>query len=153
MSPSGPLISSLPDRSAIKDNRPFRKRPKSCDEVLTQLNSENMYIPPSDLPKTTSTAPREYRCLCAPTTHAGSFRCRLHRDSFQKQSASNEPRLPPSLQILLPSSARRIVTLKAADSKLSRLSKMATCSQMDCKPFPTEETVNGPPWTMSEPYI
>jgi hypothetical protein len=163
MSSSGLLISNLRDRSTIKDNKQFRKRPKSCDEVLMQLNTENIYIPPSALPETSTTSSSEYRCLCAPTTHAGSFRCRLHRASFQKQSASTEPRLPPSMQTLpLPSpknivplkrivgskhgrrDASALISFKAADSKLSRLSKMATCSQMDCDTSPTEGVMNGP---------
>lgn len=162
MSISGLFISNLPDRSAIKGHRTFRRRPKSCDEVLTQLNGENMYIPPSALPETSSTAPNEYRCLCAPTTHAGSFRCRLHRANFKKQPVSTEPRLPPSLQTLPLSSPRSIVTLKllsgdkhgrpdsstpislkAADRKLSRFSKTAICSQMDCDFIPTEEVMKG----------
>eukprot|EP01018_Ginkgo_biloba_P003553 Gb_36288 [translate_table: standard] len=29
------------------------------------------------------------RCLCAPTSHAGSFRCRLHRSSSARWSAFN----------------------------------------------------------------
>lgn len=156
MSTSGLLISNLPDRSGIKGNRKFRRRPKSCDEVLTQLNGENMYIPPSALPETSSTAPNEYRCLCAPTTHAGSFRCRLHRANFQKkQPVYTEPRLPPSLQTLptlkllsgdkhgRPDSSAPI-SLKAADRKLSRFSKMAIRSQMDCDSIPTEEVMKGP---------
>jgi len=164
MSCSGFLISNSPDRSAIKNTKSFRKRPKSCDEVLTQLNSKNLYIPPPALPKTSSSVPSEYRCLCAPTTHAGSFRCRLHRANFQNQSASTEPRLPPSMQTRPLHSTRSIVpfkllvgskhgkradspvliSFKAADSKLSRLSKMATCSQMDCDTSPTEEAMNSP---------
>ncbi|GLJ08596.1 hypothetical protein SUGI_0092060 [Cryptomeria japonica] len=43
--------------------------------------------------------PNAKNCLCSPTTHAGSFRCRLHR-SLQKQwsmgSSSNNGRLPSS---------------------------------------------------------
>jgi len=164
MSYSALLVSNLPDRSAIKNNKSFRKRPKSCDEVLTQLNSENLYIPPSALPKTSTTSePSEYRCLCAPTTHAGSFRCRLHRANFQNQSAPTEPRLPPSMQTRPLHSTRSIVpfkllvgskhgnreppvliSFKAADSKLSRLSKMATCSQMDCDTSPTDEVMSNP---------
>lgn len=149
------LISNLPDRPAIK-NKSFRKRPKSCDEVLTQLNSENLYIPPSALPKASATSePTEYRCLCAPTTHAGSFRCRLHRANFQNQSASTEPRLPPSTRSIVPfkllvgsKHGNReppvLISFRAADSKLSRLSKMATCSQMDCDTSPTEEVMSNP---------
>ncbi|XP_052186952.1 uncharacterized protein LOC127797833 [Diospyros lotus] len=30
-------------------------------------------------------------CLCSPTTHAGSFRCRLHRTPTLRRSKSTEP--------------------------------------------------------------
>ncbi|KAK3156190.1 hypothetical protein QOZ80_2AG0104040 [Eleusine coracana subsp. coracana] len=34
---------------------------------------------PLQCSKTTSAQPAARYCLCAPTTHPGSFRCRLHR--------------------------------------------------------------------------
>ncbi|XP_073131236.1 uncharacterized protein [Henckelia pumila] len=34
----------------------------------------------------------KYNCLCAPTTHAGSFRCRLHRSpSLQRTKSIDSP--------------------------------------------------------------
>ncbi|KAM3320876.1 hypothetical protein P3S67_008078 [Capsicum chacoense] len=48
---------------------------------------ESMKSPP--LPSSTPSSPAalrktssvKYSCLCSPTTHAGSFRCRYHRNS------------------------------------------------------------------------
>jgi hypothetical protein len=45
---------------------------------------------PSSCPKT-AVKPARY-CLCAPTTHPGSFRCRLHRP----RAAAKEPTSTPS---------------------------------------------------------
>ncbi|KAJ8500203.1 hypothetical protein OPV22_010755 [Ensete ventricosum] len=36
----------------------------------------------------TKQASQKASCLCSPTTHAGSFRCRLHRNSLHHSSAS-----------------------------------------------------------------
>ncbi|OIT00037.1 hypothetical protein A4A49_02632 [Nicotiana attenuata] len=38
---------------------------------------------PSSVPSSPSGQPKsaKYNCLCSPTTHAGSFRCRYHRTS------------------------------------------------------------------------
>lgn len=30
----------------------------------------------------------KYNCLCSPTTHAGSFRCRHHRNNMSRNSKS-----------------------------------------------------------------
>ncbi|PKU71802.1 hypothetical protein MA16_Dca008331 [Dendrobium catenatum] len=34
------------------------------------------------------------RCVCAPATHAGSFKCRLHRVNSHGHSAPAAPRQP-----------------------------------------------------------
>ncbi|XP_045085718.1 uncharacterized protein [Aegilops tauschii subsp. strangulata] len=41
-------------------------------------------------PKPKAAKPARY-CLCAPTTHPGSFRCRLHRPTAAKAAPSSEP--------------------------------------------------------------
>lgn len=56
----------------------------------TQLQ-EKKILPSHATPKT--------RCLCAPTTHPGSFRCRLHRATRSKSSAGE-------MQLLLTTSPR-----------------------------------------------
>ncbi|KZV14917.1 hypothetical protein F511_40309 [Dorcoceras hygrometricum] len=33
----------------------------------------------------------KHNCLCAPTTHAGSFRCRLHRSPSLQRTKSIDP--------------------------------------------------------------
>ncbi|GLJ51543.1 hypothetical protein SUGI_1095550 [Cryptomeria japonica] len=43
-------------------------------------------------------------CVCAPTTHAGSFRCRLHRNPSSVSHAAAAP-LPPSVTAAPRSSA------------------------------------------------
>eukprot|EP01018_Ginkgo_biloba_P003608 Gb_04477 [translate_table: standard] len=46
-------------------------------------------------------------CVCAPTTHAGSFRCRLHRmSSAQTQAAPLQP--PPATPSMSASSTRTV---------------------------------------------
>ncbi|CAL9111911.1 unnamed protein product [Musa textilis] len=39
-------------------------------------------------PMLTKQASQRTSCLCSPTTHAGSFRCRLHRNSLHHSSGS-----------------------------------------------------------------
>ncbi|GFP87551.1 hypothetical protein PHJA_000898800 [Phtheirospermum japonicum] len=33
----------------------------------------------------------KYSCLCSPTTHVGSFRCRLHRSPILRRNKSINP--------------------------------------------------------------
>lgn len=59
-------------------------------------------------PSPLASTPNAKNCLCSPTTHVGSFRCRLHR-SLQKQwsigsnrmpsSPSEEERVPPTVTV------------------------------------------------------
>ncbi|KAH7653742.1 hypothetical protein IHE45_19G099700 [Dioscorea alata] len=35
------------------------------------------------------------KCVCAPATHAGSFKCRLHRTNSHSRSATSGASLPP----------------------------------------------------------
>ncbi|KAJ8648552.1 hypothetical protein MRB53_001575 [Persea americana] len=41
-----------------------------------------------------SSNPNGKACVCSPTKHAGSFRCRLHRVSFNQQHAPPAPPAP-----------------------------------------------------------
>ncbi|TVU00073.1 hypothetical protein EJB05_54566, partial [Eragrostis curvula] len=56
--------------------------------------------PPPSCSKTTG-APGSRYCLCAPTTHPGSFRCRLHRS-------------PPAAKVTAPPSGSEAVKEAAA---------------------------------------
>ncbi|KAL9444747.1 hypothetical protein AB3S75_017852 [Citrus x aurantiifolia] len=52
------------------------KNPQVGDTSLADIKRESSFSPrsPKGLAKSSSA-----RCLCSPTTHAGSFRCRHHR--------------------------------------------------------------------------
>lgn len=50
----------------------------NLDDVLKK-NSHS--ITPSVSPRVTKSPSAKWNCLCSPTTHAGSFRCRYHRNS------------------------------------------------------------------------
>lgn len=64
--------SSDQESSSASTNAPARgKRAFSSDS--SALTSASL------VPKKTSSSPVKTTCLCAPTKHAGSFRCRLHR--------------------------------------------------------------------------
>ncbi|RLN09239.1 hypothetical protein C2845_PM11G00760 [Panicum miliaceum] len=43
---------------------------------------------PPPCSKATAGAPAGKYCLCAPTTHPGSFRCRLHRSPVEAKAAA-----------------------------------------------------------------
>lgn len=60
----------------------------------------------SSSPSPLASTPNAKNCLCSPTTHAGSFRCRLHR-SLQKQWSIGSNRLPspPPEEVQVPSSS------------------------------------------------
>eukprot|EP01018_Ginkgo_biloba_P006339 Gb_17168 [translate_table: standard] len=163
MSSSGLVLSNSPDQAVMKGSTSLRKRPTSYDDVLKQISNENICI---QSPATSGNASNEKRCLCAPTTHVGSFRCRLHRSS-QKQwssiSANNGTRAVLSLQTSAPSvrsvpfkllvgdkNGRRSLTSTAKNAlrsvqanKPSRLSKMASVLQSDSNPALTTTTEEG----------
>ncbi|OEL23264.1 hypothetical protein BAE44_0015717 [Dichanthelium oligosanthes] len=46
--------------------------------------------PPCSKAAATTAAPAKH-CLCAPTTHPGSFRCRLHQSPPEAQAAAAAP--------------------------------------------------------------
>ncbi|CAN4094250.1 unnamed protein product [Withania somnifera] len=54
--------------------------PHICLEAMKNTPPLASSVPssPTALRKTSSV---KYSCLCSPTTHAGSFRCRYHRNS------------------------------------------------------------------------
>lgn len=60
--------------------------PKLC------MKNENNPQYPSSTPSTPvglrKTASIKHDCLCSPTTHAGSFRCRYHRNNLPRSSRS-----------------------------------------------------------------
>ncbi|KMZ61798.1 hypothetical protein ZOSMA_4G00870 [Zostera marina] len=46
-------------------------------------------------PRSLSSSPRlSPMCVCAPATHAGSFKCRLHRVNSLRESSVSSPRSP-----------------------------------------------------------
>ncbi|KAF1001562.1 hypothetical protein AG4045_002718 [Apium graveolens] len=58
--------------------------------VLSQLNvpQKNTFNSSQPTSPVTKAAGVKYNCLCSPTTHAGSFRCRHHRNSMSRSSKS-----------------------------------------------------------------
>lgn len=64
-------------------------RPKILLPQLSvpQKNSLSSSQPSSPVALTKGSGVK-YNCLCSPTTHAGSFRCRLHRNNMPRSSKS-----------------------------------------------------------------
>ncbi|KAJ4961050.1 hypothetical protein NE237_020960 [Protea cynaroides] len=56
-------------------------------EMKTQVTEPMTRTPTPKLVRQTS---GKTNCLCSPTTHAGSFRCRLHRSSSLQRTKSAE---------------------------------------------------------------
>ncbi|KAM3221638.1 hypothetical protein P3L10_020908 [Capsicum annuum] len=72
------------DEHSIEIRRPKKKLivPSSVLESMKQQLPSSMPSSPSGQPKSA-----KYNCLCSPTTHAGSFRCRYHRSSSMTRSS------------------------------------------------------------------
>ncbi|KAA8550547.1 hypothetical protein F0562_002231 [Nyssa sinensis] len=61
------------------------KNPDETDTATSNLLPNKM----KDASKNKPTGASEKSCICAPTSHAGSFRCRLHRNSAHLRSGDN----------------------------------------------------------------
>ncbi|KAB5534480.1 hypothetical protein DKX38_017566 [Salix brachista] len=75
------------------------EKPSKIDEKQQQETAKILASRDSDTPrlqrassKPPSTDER-WNCLCSPTTHAGSFRCRFHRSSGMIRGGSTGSRL------------------------------------------------------------
>jgi len=72
-------IHSLSEKNSSSLNfKPFETIFKmTTKEIKVQISSRNDVIQQSGLLRQANM--NKNNCLCSPTTHAGSFRCRLHR--------------------------------------------------------------------------
>ncbi|CAK9170213.1 unnamed protein product, partial [Ilex paraguariensis] len=57
-----------------------------CLETVKKSSGLPSSMPSSPIALTKTTSVR-YNCLCSPTTHAGSFRCRYHRSASLTRSS------------------------------------------------------------------
>lgn len=75
-------LTSSSERKSLstKDSKSRGSRPPSADSGLhLSVNKKSGPVP----------KPVKMSCLCAPTNHAGSFRCRLHRGNQQSWGGKN----------------------------------------------------------------
>lgn len=87
----------------------FSSKAQALPAIAIPSESSN-HVQQTEPDKVTSSSPslastpNAKNCLCSPTTHAGSFRCRLHR-SLQKQWSIGSNRLPspPPEEVQVPS--------------------------------------------------
>ncbi|GLJ26873.1 hypothetical protein SUGI_0525210 [Cryptomeria japonica] len=93
------------------------KRHTSYEDVLKEFNYEKLCTPSP--PSSSKVPPKNSAkiCLCAPTKHAGSFRCRLHRAPHRSHRQS-------------PSKHFSVKINNINSLKPSRLSKMAKDTQV-----------------------
>ncbi|KAG4923755.1 hypothetical protein AAZX31_18G072200 [Glycine max] len=54
----------------------------------TTSQNSHMFMSPTSQPITRKNSNGRLNCLCSPTTHAGSFRCRHHRSSGIRRGKS-----------------------------------------------------------------
>ncbi|KAF3331389.1 hypothetical protein FCM35_KLT02795 [Carex littledalei] len=67
------------------ENNNERTAQESNERPTTPTGTPTSTTPKPIFQKQTS---QKGNCLCSPTTHTGSFRCRYHRNSFRRNSAS-----------------------------------------------------------------
>ncbi|KAL2252239.1 UNVERIFIED_CONTAM: hypothetical protein Sindi_0018600 [Sesamum indicum] len=65
-------------KTSVKYEKPKPIIPNLCMDTLKAPSCSSALTSPVALSK--SATVRRYNCLCSPTTHAGSFRCRYHRN-------------------------------------------------------------------------
>ncbi|XP_045798172.1 uncharacterized protein LOC123892434 [Trifolium pratense] len=91
--PSEPLLKSLiRKRSQNQENltqiKPFKDSKK---KVTFSVQNQDGKVLKENKCNKSSTNSKSKMCYCSPTTHEGSFRCRLHRNiSTTKKSASEK---------------------------------------------------------------
>ncbi|KAH7307635.1 hypothetical protein KP509_22G069700 [Ceratopteris richardii] len=107
---------------------------------------------------------KRQNCLCAPTTHAGSFRCRLHRKPPQsplslqvaaKRAAAaqkvTQPRMKFALQNKVKQNGNRMMPLSSCSTssrlghevqRLSRLSRTSMSSDQNQCPLSDQEALS-----------
>ncbi|MCD9639055.1 hypothetical protein HAX54_023335 [Datura stramonium] len=72
----------MAEQSSVSKHSIEIGRPKN-KLIVPSNRMESMKSLPSSVPSSPSGQAKsaKYNCLCSPTTHAGSFRCRYHRTS------------------------------------------------------------------------
>ncbi|KAF6157487.1 hypothetical protein GIB67_004425 [Kingdonia uniflora] len=88
--------------SKSEEEMPFPKIitkeiPMGTEMVRTEKKEEPVAAPVMPMPVRQTSAAKT-TCLCSPTTHAGSFRCRLHRsqDALQRTKSVDSVTHPDS---------------------------------------------------------
>ncbi|KAA8524899.1 hypothetical protein F0562_011323 [Nyssa sinensis] len=78
---------------ALISSTPSSPKPQKPKIIVSNINIE---MKNSTLISSTPSSPTlrkassvKYNCLCAPTTHAGSFRCRYHRNTGLTRSSAS----------------------------------------------------------------
>lgn len=75
-------------RMGEQSEKPKIVVPHICMDTVKRSSREATSTPTSPLSSRKQSSVK-YNCLCSPTTHAGSFRCRYHRNtSFGRNSMS-----------------------------------------------------------------
>ncbi|KAI3465557.1 hypothetical protein Pfo_022220 [Paulownia fortunei] len=74
-------------KTSEKYEKPKTGVPNLCMDTLKTPSCSSSSIPTSPVALRKSASIRRYNCLCSPTTHAGSFRCRYHRNSGLTRSS------------------------------------------------------------------
>ncbi|PIN20351.1 hypothetical protein CDL12_06942 [Handroanthus impetiginosus] len=64
-----------------KYEKPKTAVPNLCMDAMKTSSCTSSSVPTSPVSLRKSSSGRRHNCLCSPTTHAGSFRCRYHRTS------------------------------------------------------------------------
>ncbi|KAJ6728218.1 hypothetical protein OIU74_006299 [Salix koriyanagi] len=81
------MIEKLQIKMNEKSNDNAREeKPSKIDEKQQQVTAKILASRDSDTPRLQRASSKppsteRWNCLCSPTTHAGSFRCRFHRSS------------------------------------------------------------------------
>jgi len=92
------LIGKVCDRRNMEPKAEYQKPPKTMlkklSDKLPELDVEilkknsHMLVSPTSQTLNMKKSPGRVNCLCSPTTHAGSFRCRHHRSYDMRRGKS-----------------------------------------------------------------
>uniref|UniRef100_A0A5K1B4U5 Uncharacterized protein n=1 Tax=Nymphaea colorata TaxID=210225 RepID=A0A5K1B4U5_9MAGN len=90
-----PVVEDKKDVEHMTRQQKIMNTPVGLEVQVPEAPESQVAAPP---PSLTRQASGKLNCLCSPTTHAGSFRCRLHRGpllqrtkSFNSGEGSNAP--------------------------------------------------------------
>lgn len=169
MNASNLLQSALRPRNFSSSPRRPVNSPKRNRKVSSKLCTASENVVPAGGSIHQNALPATQRCLCSPTTHPGSFRCRLHRASKAhpstcstatpatkvqpKQTLSGkEPVIPSSMKVppvdkvvrravASPLGSTNCQTPRKFEAKPSRLSKVVMAADPEKGIFSSTEKV------------